>query len=537
VESTIAKFEAERAELDSLLSSETFGRGSNLAKILNFICDKYFQGATDELKEYDIAIHALGRSKDFDPQIDTIVRVTAYALRKRLEQYYRTEGANHTVQICLPPGRYVPRFVRKAELPAEKFQLESRAGAEAADGDAARAFSTSASEFQRAQLDSELKVIERASQERPESVASGPRPASSRRSRNWTALALAFFATCAIVAVAFFVWKGPHVAGLGADSVALSPALPIDASGTSVRALVGDGRAPYVDRAGQTWSSDSSCSGGTTFSVPARAIQGTRDPQLFLGGRSGLFHCAFSLPAGTYEVHLLFAETSGLEETSRTVVYSLNGAPSTELDVVDDTGGDDIETEKVFVDVRPEQDGKIHLDFTSTGSYLNAVEILPGIPKRMLPMRIYAGEAPYRGSDGKLWLPNRYFFGGRPSHLEVVDATSPPDGALFSSQWIGHFHYVIPVVPGEKYTVKLHFRESWFGGQRGDDGGVGSRVFDVWCNGTVILKHFDIFRESGPAPLTKTFQHIEPTGQGKIELDFMPVVNYPSLNAIEVTAE
>ncbi|MGB6429122.1 MAG: malectin domain-containing carbohydrate-binding protein [Candidatus Acidiferrales bacterium] len=537
MESTIAKFEAERAELDSLLGSETFGRVSNLAKILSFICDKYFQGATDELKEYDIAVHALGRSKDFDPQIDTIVRVTAYALRKRLEQYYRTEGADHPVQICLPPGRYVPKFVRRTELSAEKFQLESRDGAEVADGNAAPAFSTSASEFQRARLDSELKVIEKATQERPESVASRPRLVSDRRFRIWTALAVALFSTSAIVAVAFFAWKRPHIAGFGAESAELSPPLPVDASGNSVRALVGDGRAPYVDRAGQSWSSDSSCSGGTTFSVPARAIQGTRDPQLFLGGRSGQFHCAFSLPAGIYEVHLLFAETTGLQETSRTVVYSLNGAPSTELDVVDDTGGDDIETEKVFVDVHPEQDGKIHLDFPSPESYLNAIEILPGIPKRMLPVRIYAGEAPYRGSDGQIWLPNRYFFGGRPSHLEVVDAAGAPDGALFSSQWIGHFHYVIPVAPGEKYTVKLHFLESWFGGQRGVDGGAGSRVFDVWCNGTVILNHFDIFRESGTAPLTKTFQHIEPTGQDKIQLDFMPERNYPSLNAIEVIPE
>jgi hypothetical protein len=236
-------------------------------------------------------------------------------------------------------------------------------------------------------------------------------------------------------------------------------------------------------------------------------------------------------------MHLLFAETTSVEESGRTVVYTLNGGPSASLDVVDDAGGNDIETEKVLVDVHPQADGKIHLDSTSTQSFLNAVEILPGTPGKMLPVRIYAGETPYIDSEGNRWLPNRYYFGGRESHYQVVDAASIPDGGLFASQWIGHFHYVIPVALGEKYTVKLHFRESYFGGQDGGGGVIGSRVFDVWCNGSVILKHFDIMQEAGAAPLTKTFLHVEPTGQGKIEIYFLPVVNYPSLNAIEVIAE
>ena len=539
VESTISKFEVERAELDALLNSETFGRVNNLAKILSFVCEKYFQGTTDELKEYDIAVHALGRPKDFDPQIDTIVRVTAYALRKRLEQYYRTEGEDHSVRICLPPGRYVPKFVRKADAQREKLQLGSSRGAEAADSHAVPVVSAPTSEFQPAPLGNEPTVLAwRPNREAPDSVLPVRRDVAKRRFRIWLALALTLFSLLAFAAAAFYVWNRAPKVAIRAESEAPPFRLRADVSGSSVHALLGDGRAPYLDRAGQTWGSDTSCSGGTSFSAPARVIQGTWDSQLFVGGRMGLFHCAYAVPAGNYEVHLFFAETTGLEESSRTVIYSLNGGPSIGLDVVDDAGGDDIETEKVFVDVHPEEDGKIHLDFTSNQSYLNAIEILPGIPDRMLPLRIYAGRAPYRGSEGNLWLPNRYFFGGRSSHFEEVqDALSVPNGGLSASQWIGHFHYVIPVAQGEKYTVALHFRESWFGGQGGADGGVGSRVFDVWCNGAVILKNFDIYQEAGSAPLTKTFQHIQPTAQGKIELYFVPVVDYPSLNAIEVIAE
>src|SRR6202140_4120659 len=96
----------------------------------------------------------------------------------------------------------------------------------------------------------------------------------------------------------------------------------------------------------------------------------------------------------------------------------------------------------------------------------------------------------------------------------------------------GHFHYVAPVATGGKYTLKLHFMEHWFGVQNGGIGGVGSRGFDVFCNGSMLLRGFDIFRESGSEPLVKSFPHIEPTPQGKIEIYFTPAVNYPSISAI-----
>jgi hypothetical protein len=48
---------------------------------------------------------------------------------------------------------------------------------------------------------------------------------------------------------------------------------------------------------------------------------------------------------------------------------------------------------------------------------------------------------------------------------------------------------------------------------------------------------FDISREAGSEPLVKSFQHIEPTPQGKIEIYFTPAVNYPSISAIEIIPE
>jgi hypothetical protein len=118
VQSAINKQEVEREELAALLASGMLGRTNNLVRLLSFVCDKYFAGQLDEIKEYNIAVEALGRPEDFDPQLDTIVRVTAHALRKRLEDYYRSAGAQHSVHICLPPGHYVPKFIHKSDLEA-----------------------------------------------------------------------------------------------------------------------------------------------------------------------------------------------------------------------------------------------------------------------------------------------------------------------------------------------------------------------------------------------------------------------------------
>ena len=536
MESTINNFEAERAELASLLKSETFGRSGNLVKTLNFICEKHFEGSTDDIKEYDIAVHALGRSDDFDPQIDTVVRVTVHFLRKRLEQYYRTEGAEHAVHIHLRTGRYAPRFVRKADRKTETSQLSPREGAETARNGTVPQVSATASELQRVLLDDEPSEL--STELSKDTLGSGvvePPAEPTRRLGIWTALVVILLTLCTIVAVALHSRIRARKSGLAAQTQAKPPSAAA-VSGDTIRALMGEGRAAYVDGAGQTWAGDTACSGGTSFTVPLRPIAGTQDPQIFVGGRLGLFHCAFPVPTGTYEVHLLFAETSNLEESARIVHLSLDGAASTDIDVVLDSGADNTETEKIFTDIHPEADGKIHIDSTSADSFLNAIEIVPGVPNRMLPLRIYTGHVSYRDSAGNLWLPNRYFFGGRLSQFPA-DTTALPDGSLYATPWAGYFHYVIPVAHGETYRVKLHFRESLFGGQASVGGGVGSRVFDVWCNGTVILKNFDIFKEAGSEPLTKTISFVEPTGQDKIEIYFQPRVSYPLVDAIEVIPE
>jgi hypothetical protein len=528
VQSAMNKREIERAELDALLASGFLGRSNNLVRLLSFVCEKYFDGAFDEVKEYSIAVHALGRPEGFDPQVDTIVRVTAHALRKRLEDYYRSSGAHHAIHICLPPGHYLPKFINKANsetgnhaLPAEGAGFETGNDALLPKNGFSPALTSSAQRSAPAD-----RAVHAAG-------SGAGRRSGFRLQFSMVAVAV----VVAVGALAGFLWDRSSRTSVHQDpGAAQAGAFPTSSSGQALRVTVGEGRALYVDRAGVSWETDRFCSGGSSFSVTGHIIQGTEDPQLFSAGRRGAFHCKYPLPPGTYEVHLLFAETSGLLENSRHISFSINDGPITNLDVVDDAGGDDIATIKVFTEVKPESDGTVHLDFNAPDSFLNAVEILPAASSRMLPVRIVAGPSLYRDSNGNPWMPDRYFFGGRVNRFSR-DLSKISDGRLFEWHRYGHFHYVVPVVPGSKYTLKLYFLEHWFGAENGSVGGVGSRVFDVWCDGHMLLKGFDIFSEAGSGPLVKTFSHIEPTSQGKIEIYFTPGTNYPSVSAIEVLSE
>src|SRR5438874_6933716 len=119
-----ADFRQERHELATILESGILNRAPNLAQVLTYVCTKYFEGAAEQIKEYNIAVEALGRPADFDQKRDSIVRVEAHRLRKRLREYYEADGADHAIRIDIPPGQYAPRFL-PAALPTQSLSSET----------------------------------------------------------------------------------------------------------------------------------------------------------------------------------------------------------------------------------------------------------------------------------------------------------------------------------------------------------------------------------------------------------------------------
>jgi TolB-like protein len=97
-------------ELRRILSSDLFSRSKVLSAFLKFVVLETLAGRTDELKEYTIAVSGLGKSPDFNPQIDAIVRIHAGRLRRLLHEFYQGEGSESNIRIELVKGTYVPVF-------------------------------------------------------------------------------------------------------------------------------------------------------------------------------------------------------------------------------------------------------------------------------------------------------------------------------------------------------------------------------------------------------------------------------------------
>ena len=112
--------EAVRPHLDAILNSQVFAGSERLRKFLRFLVEQTLKGEGDQLKEYTIGVEVFARGPDYDPRIDSTVRVHAGKLRDKLREYYLTEGQGTPLRIELVKGTYVPVFRVQAPSAPEK---------------------------------------------------------------------------------------------------------------------------------------------------------------------------------------------------------------------------------------------------------------------------------------------------------------------------------------------------------------------------------------------------------------------------------
>ena len=532
--------DVEMAELEVVLASETFAKSPNLAKILRYIGQKCLEGSESVLKEYNIAVEALGRSPDFDPKEDSIVRVEVHRLREKLKHYYEIEGADHLIIIGLRAGSYIPQFVRRHEIsgnspnqPAIEASPQTAAGGEKA----VRLAQFIALPVPSAQPDLALK-----------SESPAVKPHGFRRLYTLGSIAAGAILIAILAAKTGYLPRARTASAKTAVPVvdARSGAFSI-ITGDDVRIISGYSKRDYLDRQGNTWGPDRYYTGGTTRVEPHVFIARAADNTLFETARQGEFSYDIPLKPGPHELRLYFVEreygpgtTRGGGEISRLFHVDLNGNRLlTDFDIFSDANGTNVADERVFKDIAPASDGQLHLKFTEGINYplLNAVEVVPGLRGKMLPVRIVAQEHSYTDEEGRLWSPDRYFSSGRlATNVPPIDGTSDP--GLYSSYRFGHFDYAIPVAEGS-YAVTLYFAETYFGAKNPGKVGEGARLFDVYCNGAALLRNFDILQEAGAEnrALKKTFHGLQPNAMGKLVLSFVPVKNYASIRAIEVVDE
>jgi hypothetical protein len=109
--------EEQKTEVDRILRAPQFRRAPKLQRFLQLVCDCQFRNPPAEINEYVIATQAFGKGPDFDPTEDSLVRVQAREVRRRLREYYQGEGKSSRWILDIPAGHYTPVFTSVAPQP------------------------------------------------------------------------------------------------------------------------------------------------------------------------------------------------------------------------------------------------------------------------------------------------------------------------------------------------------------------------------------------------------------------------------------
>lgn len=520
---------AVRAELARLLESAAFRTSKRCREFLEYIIEHTIAGPSGALKERSIGVELFQLPKDFDTGQHAVVRVTANEVRKKLAQHYLAEnGSSHPVRIELPPGSYAAEFTWETPAVEPEIPVSETPAA-----------------------DTPVVVPPTADTPQPY-LASEQLPTHPQWGKGRI---MVYTAAVIVIAGAALAWKSR--AGKPTSVDAKSPAVSaLAAKGQpagGVRIIAGSGIS-YIDRSGRSWEPDRFFSGGNVLVRPAERIMRTLDPNIYRHLRTGDFRYDIPLEPGSYELHLYFAETGlgdfisaeSSGEGQRLFRVFANGKEILNaFDVVADADGSNIADERVFRNISPADDGLLHLSFTSMRStaMLNGIEVLPVGAGKVRPVRIRAGwTSDWQDSEGDQWRADSYFLGGN----ALVRTTNPAqqsnsmatDMEIYASERWGHFSYAVPVAEG-RYRLTLKFCEGHYGRRNSGVGGIGSRLFDVYCNGVALLRDFDIFKEAGGEgrPLDRTFSGIRPNAQGKILLSFVPTNGMACVNGIEVVED
>ena len=94
------------AQIGKICSSDGLRSSESLCHLLTYLARHAIREPGSSAKEYQIATEVLGRPADFDPRLDSTVRVQTGRLRAKLAEYYAGPGAEDPIIVEVPRGSY-----------------------------------------------------------------------------------------------------------------------------------------------------------------------------------------------------------------------------------------------------------------------------------------------------------------------------------------------------------------------------------------------------------------------------------------------
>ena len=102
------------ALLERIVACPQLKRAARLREFLLFVGQRSIKDGLDQIHEQEIGASVFGRPLDYDTSLDNIVRVNASELRKRIEDYFESDGAAEPLILEIPRGSYKPVFRQRA---------------------------------------------------------------------------------------------------------------------------------------------------------------------------------------------------------------------------------------------------------------------------------------------------------------------------------------------------------------------------------------------------------------------------------------
>jgi hypothetical protein len=163
---------------------------------------------------------------------------------------------------------------------------------------------------------------------------------------------------------------------------------------------------------------------------------------------------------------------------------------------------------------------------TVTPGAANAAQV-PAV--QPVSIRIDAGATTnLTDSSGNVWLADQGFTGGEiATRADDLPIAGTQDPAIYRTEHYDMTAFSYPV-PNGKYTVKLHFAETYDGIT-----GPGQRVFSFSVEGQ-LFKDFDVWAKTGGGQRAYVETVKADVTAGKLDITFTPGVQSPEINGIEI---